>query len=711
MKIGFVSSSWYRSPAGAFGLLLALILVVTLVVPVLAADPPAQPMNLYGAVTIDGAQAPEGTQVYAVMDGTANAIGAVDALGLYGSSAPFRVQGTPAQAGHAVTFYVGGTPGTGTGGTLATTDPASVTYDPGSPLEVAVMIGAVQQYTLTVSTTSCGTVTAPGLGNHTYAAGTSVPLLAVPDQGCCFTEWTGDTVDIASTTAASTTIIMNGDYSITANFVSQVVLTTASGAGGSVTDPGEGDNSYCPGEVVPIVATPGQGYEFVNWTGDTGTVAETGVASTTITMNASYSVMANFNFVGSAQLTVTSGDGGSVTTPPEGGSPYTYTLHQVVPIVATPDTGYEFVDWTGDTVDIASTTAASTTITMDDDYAIQANFQEVAGATYTLTVSSGTGGTVTTPGVGTFGPYAADTVVNLSATAAACYQFSSWTGNVANNFSATTTVTMTQNQSVTANFSYTCGGGGGGGYIPPSPTATPAVTPTAAPTPSPTPAGTPPPIPSEEEIDLSGNIDGSGVVHGDVTFSGFGDTIGVTIGDGTTALTEGGEPLSGITIEEVCFGYPAPPAGAYVIGCAYDYQPDGATFDPPITITLKYDDGNLPPGVAEADLVMAMYKAGSGTWLVLPSTVDTVNNVVTAQVSNFCYFAVYYAPPQPTPTATPVVPTPTATPTPAPAVGGGANVGAIVGGIIGALIVIAIIVFVMRRRGKGGAAPAGGPPK
>jgi len=186
------------------------------------------------------------------------------------------------------------------------------------------------------------------------------------------------------------------------------------------------------------------------------------------------------------------------------------------------------------------------------------------------------------------------------------------------------------------------------------------------------------------------------VLTGDVSHSGFSGTIGVSIGSGTTAQTEGGDPLPEITITEVCFGYPPPPAGAYVVGCAYDFGPDGATFDPPMTITLEYDDGNLPAGVAEEDLVIAIYDAATGVWVVLPSTVDTVNNVITAEASHFTYFAVYAT--APAPTATPTAPPPTVAPTATPEPDeGGSSVGAIVGGIIGAIIVILIIVVVIRR--------------
>jgi uncharacterized repeat protein (TIGR02543 family) len=46
--------------------------------------------------------------------------------------------------------------------------------------------------------------------------------------------------------------------------------------------------------VVDLVATPNAGYDFVNWTGDVGTIANVNGATTTIAMNDDYSITANF---------------------------------------------------------------------------------------------------------------------------------------------------------------------------------------------------------------------------------------------------------------------------------------------------------------------------------------------------------------------------------------------------------------------------------
>ena len=71
-------------------------------------------------------------------------------------------------------------------------------------------------------------------------------------------------------------------------------ITITSTTGGSVTTPGEGIFTYNEGGVVNLLAEAEEGYQFVNWTGDVGTIADVHDVSTTITMEDWYSITANF---------------------------------------------------------------------------------------------------------------------------------------------------------------------------------------------------------------------------------------------------------------------------------------------------------------------------------------------------------------------------------------------------------------------------------
>ena len=150
---------------------------------------------------------------------------------------------------------------------------------------------------LTSSSTEGGSVTEPGEDTFTYDDGTVVDLVAEAEEGYRFVNWTGDVGTIADVYAATTTITMNGDYSITANFVAIYDLTTSSTGGGSVTEPGEGVFTYDDGTVVDLVAEANENYRFVEWTGDVGTIVDVYDATTTITMNGDYFITANFEEV------------------------------------------------------------------------------------------------------------------------------------------------------------------------------------------------------------------------------------------------------------------------------------------------------------------------------------------------------------------------------------------------------------------------------
>ena len=170
----------------------------------------------------------------------------------------------------------------------------------------------ITKHTLTISSTdggntcvpeagcTCGEGTEESGGGLTVpeecvcAEGTEVSIEATPDPGYRLVGWSGDVETIADVSAVSTTIIMNDDYSITANFVKQYDLTISSTTGGSVTIPGEGLHTYDEGEVVNLVAKAEKGYHFVNWTGDVGTFTDVYSASTSIMMNADCSITANF---------------------------------------------------------------------------------------------------------------------------------------------------------------------------------------------------------------------------------------------------------------------------------------------------------------------------------------------------------------------------------------------------------------------------------
>ena len=88
----------------------------------------------------------------------------------------------------------------------------------GPDIELAKWNLGVVEYALTISSTHRGSITTPGEGTFTYNAGRLVRVIAEPEKGYRFVNWTGDVDTIANANAATTVITMHGDYAITANF-------------------------------------------------------------------------------------------------------------------------------------------------------------------------------------------------------------------------------------------------------------------------------------------------------------------------------------------------------------------------------------------------------------------------------------------------------------------------------------------------------------
>ena len=281
-----------------------------------------------------------------------------------------------------------------------------------------------------------------GAGN--YQAGSNVTVIALPYSEYVFTGWTGSEL-IADPSSSTTQITISEDTTLTANFnfigtdTFDLVLNASPSNGGTLS----GAGTYDKGKQVSIDASPNPGWVFTSWSG--GEVNDANSSETSFQLLADTTLTANFIFVGLPEYTLTIQqnplEGGTVTGSGE------YEEGTEASIMAVPNSGYEFIGWTGGVPE--SPEEAETSITIFSDTTLIANYQFLGvGNTLSITSSPQEGGTTTGAG-----NYAADSHVSVTAVAQPGYKFVGWTGgNVDSPEQTETQVTLSSNIELVANF-------------------------------------------------------------------------------------------------------------------------------------------------------------------------------------------------------------------------------------------------------------------
>lgn len=227
--------------------------------------------------------------------------------------------------------------------------------------------------TLNIKAGVGGRIVVPEEGTFTCKKGAVVNLEAVPNKGYGFLEWTGDIESIGNVSSPKTTIVMNGNYNITAVFVPAFELTVNTSAGGVILQPGGITYTYNAGTIVPLKAVPMEGYRFINWTGDVTTVENPESAITTITIVRNTTITANF--VRDFTVTISAASGGIVVQP--GCGTFNFIEGSEINLIAVADTGYTFTGWTINGSILPEMQLPTITITVRDNLIITANFSTV----------------------------------------------------------------------------------------------------------------------------------------------------------------------------------------------------------------------------------------------------------------------------------------------------------------------------------------------
>ncbi len=272
--------------------------------------------------------------------------------------------------------------------------------------------------------------------------GSTTPVTAVPGVGYKFTNWTGSGF---STTAANPLTVNNvtSNLTITANFgPNNPTVTFQAGTGGTLSGNTNQTLAY-GGSATPMIANPGLGYVFVNWTGSGGFSSN----ANPLTLNnvtSNQTITANFalqtftvNFLAGANGALT---GNTSQTVAYGGS--------TALVTANPNASFLFLNWTG----AGFTTSVSNPMAVANvtsNMTITANF---VPQSLTVTFVAGAGGTLT-------GTASQVVAYGTSATAVTAvpnlgYTFTNWTGSgfTTSTSNPLTVSNVTSNMTITANF-------------------------------------------------------------------------------------------------------------------------------------------------------------------------------------------------------------------------------------------------------------------
>jgi len=131
-------------------------------------------------------------------------------------------------------------------------------------------------------------------------------------------------------------------------------------------------------------------------------------------------------------------------------------------------------------------------------------------------------------------------------------------------------------------------------------------------------------------------VNSSGIVQSTCHLKTADSKLTLDIAKGVKLLNSQGNPLASLSaVTEP--SPPEPPSGEALV-MAYNLGPDGATFSPEITLTLKYDPATLPEDVDEEDLYIAYWRVGP-KWVPIGTTVNAEANTASCELSHFTPFA------------------------------------------------------------------------
>ena len=113
----------------------------------------------------------------------------------------------------------------------------------------------------------------------------------------------------------------------------------------------------------------------------------------------------------------------------------------------------------------------------------------------------------------------------------------------------------------------------------------------------------------------------------------------VFLKEGTIAVNRVGSFILSIVIEKLVES-PYAYTNREIIGSVYDIGPYGARFDPPVVLTIEYDEDSIPEGISENSLYIATWNEEKQEWERAECTLDTETDCINTLLDHFSIYTI-----------------------------------------------------------------------
>ena len=278
-----------------------------------------------------------------------------------------------------------------------------------------------EKVTITAFASNGGIAEVNGKSSVDVEQGSNVTLVAKPNEGYEFINWTIDDVEVSVEREFLVKAVENIAYKANFAKIKELTISVEATEGGKANVNGAISVVKKTGEFVNLSAVANEGYTFVNWTLEDKVISTESYVEVKVVDNAIYK--ANFVKIEKVKIDVKATDGGEATV--NGNASVEKLVGESVVLTAIPSEGYDFVNWTLNGAEVSTEKVFEVKVVASAEYV--ANFVKKI-VNYVVRVESSEGGVAKVNDKFSV-EVEEGTSVALTAVANEGYDFINWTAN------------------------------------------------------------------------------------------------------------------------------------------------------------------------------------------------------------------------------------------------------------------------------------------